>query len=351
MPSFPSRPTEKPSNNFDGLRLLLALVVIWGHQDPTMEWAAKAAVLAFFVLSGLLVSQSWFADPNPWRFVQRRFLRIWPALALVVLVCSAASYWFASGPWLIFEQLAAQFYLRNLWLNVFDWSFFPWHPPGMNGSIWTLPFEVDLYAALVLASICGRRMFSIVAALIYVAAFFGAPPVGAWAIGSAWSVYFAGFFFSGALLARWGLWLRPWVIALVVAVGAALLVTGWGVAGRLVLIPLAVVSVGGRSWPILRSLSKFGDLSYGAYLWGWPVKQVTRLWLPPSTSTWLQLTAVILQVLVCALVSWHVVEKTALRRKPRADRVAGTSSSFRRLEMGSLSATRAKLSRLLRRAA
>jgi peptidoglycan/LPS O-acetylase OafA/YrhL len=344
----PAAAGKRLSNNFDGLRLLLAFVVILGHQDHRRQWAADAAVLAFFVLSGLLISRSWFADPNVWRFVQRRFLRIWPALALVVLVCSAAIYVFASGPWAQMEQLASVFYLRNLWLNIFDWSFFPWRPPGMNGSVWTLPFEVDLYAALALIGLMGRRAFFVVALLVWVAAFFSVATVGSpTSVGSAWSLYFAGFFFGGALLGRWSKWLRPSVVLLAVGVGAALLACGWGVAGRLILIPAATVGIGMRSWPVLQSLSKFGDLSYGTYLWGWPVQQVTRLWLPADTGVWLQLLVVVPQVLILALISWHVVEKTALRRKPHTAVQSGGARSGWRLRVGSLRETREKWKSLL----
>ena len=337
-----------PANNFDGLRLLLALIVVWGHQDHSKQWAADAAVLSFFVLSGLLVSKSWFADPNPWRFFQRRFLRIWPGLALVVVVCAAAAYWFASGPWIRMERLASIVYLRNLWLHIFDWSFFA--NGRMNGSLWTLPFEVDLYGVLALLGLFGSRLFFAVAPLLWIAAFIATPITGAPSqLGQAWSLYFAGFFFAGACLARWPALLRPRIALIAAAVGIGLLAFGQVDAGRLVLIPVATVSIGSRSWTGLRSLSKFGDLSYGSYIWAWPIQQVTHLWLPASTPVWLQMMVVVPQVLIAASISWHVVEKRALRWKPRAAPTTPGARPWWRLEVGSLSETSAKLVRLLGR--
>ncbi len=348
---MPAVEKQDYANNFDGLRLLLAMLVIWGHQDHGQQWAADAAVLSFFVLSGLLVSKSWFADPNLWRFSLRRFLRIWPGLAVVVIVCAGASYLFATGPWAAIQRLASVFYLRNLWLHIFDWSFFPWQPTGMNGSIWTLPFEVDLYGALAILGLLGRRFFFAVIPLVWVAAFFVRPVAGTpTQLGGAWSLYFAGFFFAGASLARWPQLLRPAVALAVAAVGVALLAFGQVDAGRLVLVPVATVSIGIRSWHVLRSLSRFGDLSYGAYIWAWPVQQVTRLWLPGELPVWVQLLVVIPQVLLVAFLSWHLVEKRALRKKPRAGSDSTPGAAWWRLEVGSIRETREKWSRIFRRA-
>lgn len=318
------------SNNFDGVRLVLALLVIWGHQDASKQYAADAAVMAFFVLSGLLVSTSWFADPNLWRFFLRRFLRIWPGLAFVVVVCAVAAYCFARGAMVDIERLASVFYLRNLWLHVFDWSFFAWNPSGMNGSIWTLPFEADLYGALALLGVLGRRVLLLVAPLVWIAALFSTPTSAVKSsLGEAWSLYFAGFFFAGVALS----WARervtPRVVLAAAAIGGAMMAFGFADAGRLMLIPAITASLGAQSWPVLRSLSRFGDLSYGAYVWAWPVQQVTRLWLPTTQPVWLQLLVVIPQVLACAFVSWHLAEKRALRLKPLAK---GATSDHRWLQ-------------------
>ncbi|RYH66892.1 MAG: acyltransferase, partial [Alcaligenaceae bacterium] len=82
-------------NNFDGLRLLGAFLVLGSHQFALagrQEPFAVApytfgtlGVLIFFSISGFLVASSWKSDPNIFRFAARRFLRIWPALAVVVV--------------------------------------------------------------------------------------------------------------------------------------------------------------------------------------------------------------------------------------------------------------------------
>ncbi|MET0444974.1 MAG: acyltransferase family protein, partial [Pseudorhodoplanes sp.] len=80
----------KHDNGFDTLRLFAALLVIFGHafrltgeQGTAYAYSdlATIGVKIFFVISGYLVAASWLRDPNPGRFLQRRFLRVVPGLA------------------------------------------------------------------------------------------------------------------------------------------------------------------------------------------------------------------------------------------------------------------------------
>jgi peptidoglycan/LPS O-acetylase OafA/YrhL len=61
--------------------------------------------------------------------------------------------------------------------------------------------------------------------------------------------------------------------------------------------------------------ARFGDLSYGLYIYGWPVEQ-TVLYLRPDAS-WLELFLLAYPATAAvAFLSWHLVEKRALRLKP-----------------------------------
>ena len=78
----------------------------------------------------------------------------------------------------------------------------------------------------------------------------------------------------------------------------------------------AAVWIGQRSWVGLRSAARFGDLSFGIYLWSYPVKQVTRLWLDPHLPMALQLAVVLAQAVAIAWLSYRLIEAPALRLKP-----------------------------------
>lgn len=66
------------------------------------------------------------------------------------------------------------------------------------------------------------------------------------------------------------------------------------------------------------SLARFGDVSYGMYLYGWPVQQVVRASLGEG-ARWAAVFAWSAPIaLLLGFASWHLVEKRALRLKERS---------------------------------
>ena len=77
-----------------------------------------------------------------------------------------------------------------------------------------------------------------------------------------------------------------------------------------------MLAVGLASTPYVRRASRYGDLSYGLYLWAFPVQQlVIDLWGVQRMSVNLLIVTAITAAL--ALVSWHVVEHPSLKLKDR----------------------------------
>ena len=73
-------------NNFDAIRIVAAFTVLYSHQfaltgrpEPSFfglhSWGGLA-VIVFFVVSGFLVTGSWYNDPSVLRFGARRVLRL-----------------------------------------------------------------------------------------------------------------------------------------------------------------------------------------------------------------------------------------------------------------------------------
>jgi peptidoglycan/LPS O-acetylase OafA/YrhL len=304
-------------NNFAALRLIAAVLVVYGHQTIDQTGTFGLRLVVFFAISGYLIAGSWHADPHLLRFMARRLLRIWPAYAAVVVVCAAVSYLFPSPDMPEISRLASVFYLSNLWFSGFEWGFFPFRNPFMNQSIWMMRFEVDIYIAFALIAWLGRRWLPLIAAGLVLASL-RAPETHPSPGGllECWSLYFAGFFAFGVLLREFAWMRRGAVVLLCIAGGVALLWLGERTAGLLLVIPAAAVWVGERSWPVLRSAGRFGDLSLGIFLWAWPVQQVTRLWLDPTLPFVVQFMIVLLQVVAIACLSWRFVEAPALRCKP-----------------------------------
>ncbi len=308
----------RPRNNFDGLRLLAALLVVYGHQTIDRTGTGGLRLVMFFSISGFLVTGSWSADRNVARFLARRFLRIWPGYAALIVCCAALSWAFPAPDMPDISRMASLFYLTNLWLPGFDWGFFAGRDPFMNQSLWMLPYEVDLYLAFAAIALAGRRT-RIVAAVGLVLFALDAPQpfTASGGLLTCWSAFFCGFFAFGVLLREVPRLRDGRIVAGCVACGIALLIAGARSAGLLLVIPPAAVWIGLRSWPVLRSAARYGDLSYGVFLWSFPVQQLTRLWLDPSTPLFAQLAIVLVQVLPIAWLSYRAIEAPALRWKPR----------------------------------
>jgi hypothetical protein len=68
--------------------------------------------------------------------------------------------------------------------------------------------------------------------------------------------------------------------------------------------------------------ARFGDLSYGLYIYGWPVEEAI-MWLSGGRAAWWQVFLIALPAAsVLALLSWHLVERPMLRLKPGSRRAA-----------------------------
>lgn len=309
-------------NNFDGLRLLAALFIVYGHQTIDQTGTFGLRLLIFFSISGFLVTGSWVSDPNALRFLARRFLRIWPAYAVLIVCCAALSWLFPSPDMPEISRLASVFYLSNLVFHGFDWGFFPARNPLMNQSLWMLPFEIDLYLAFVLVALLGRKARICCALGLVLTAVTARPtiaPTGG--LLECWSLYFSGFFAFGVLLKELPRLQGSAMVAVSVACGIVALGLGERSAGLLLIIPPGAVWIGQQSWPVLRSAGRFGDLSLGIFLWSAPVQQVTGLWLNPQLPVMLQLAVVLMQVIPIAWLSRRLIEEPALRYRPARPQV------------------------------
>lgn len=326
-------------NNFDFLRLATAIAVLLSHQfalqglpEPVTaigSWGG-IGVLVFFAISGYLVAGSWRRDPHAGRFLWRRALRLWPGLLVAVGLTSLAL-----GPWV--STLSWQDYFHHegtwrYWRVLGLWAFHSdlpgvftgnAHPGSANGSLWTLPLEARCYGVLALLGalrVLGRPWLAWPLWAGFLVWFFFVWPVG-YEDMLRMKVQMGVVFATGAAL-QWsrGEWQSrryalPCVLALLIAAGL-----GWGLPDVMVTLGLAVAVVwlGTLSTPVLRRCGRFGDFSYGLYIYAFPVQQ-TFFWLGGAQLSFALGSLVVLGItLALAALSWHLVEAPALRLKPPA---------------------------------
>lgn len=343
-------------NNFDAVRLLAAAVVIFGHAHPLTNVPSPGlfgnsvqalAVKIFFVISGFLICVSWRSDPDPVRYLGKRAIRIFPALIVICLVSV-----FVVGPWLTtmptgeyLSSPSTYHYLRNILLfpiynlpGVFADNTYP---VAVNGSLWSLPVEFAMYlvmpVVLVLVGLL-RNKWMIWAFAIGLCAtslhfvrinapvthpvFYGTDLISALDV--------APYFFLGAAVAYTGLqrFLRPSLGLFLVGFFALFQPQSafYGEVALFILMPVCVLSLCLGVDDLLKGAGRFGDFSYGLYLYGFLIQQIVNHLSHNSLSA-LQNTFISLPIaLACAALSWHFVEKPALARKPSKRAVSQQSA-------------------------
>lgn len=286
------------------------------------------AVNVFFVLSGLMVSASLERSTSYVRFVVSRLLRIFPGL----IVCTALLALIA-GP--LLSSLPAENYFQSR--VVFDFIMktllslsgsgtLPGvfsdtaHLTFVNAPVWTLKYEIACYFILVglsLAGIFGNRkallwvtLTSWLAILIY----FVWLPDGRLATIPAQVARFWLCFSAGMLAYRLRQFIPINVVLAVVAI--ALWYVSWHTVVERFVSPLAAgyfaLWLGAVPTGRMRDMANRYDLSYGAYIFGWPITQIfVRAW--PTASIAETLSVVSLLSALAAMLSWLVVERPAMR--------------------------------------
>ncbi|RFU46025.1 acyltransferase [Paraburkholderia sp. DHOC27] len=331
-----------PRDNFDAIRLLAALIVLFGHAYYLTGAAsmpaifgneiASIAVKVFFVISGYLVTESWRRDPSPSRYLWRRALRIFPALVVVTLLST-----FVLGPLVSTLPLADYLhspliprYLQNIILRPASllpgvFNTLP-YPNAVNGSLWTLPVEFGMYLIAPVLVLWGggqklRILLGCVALCVlslylnhfapYALGAHGKPVHDAlnvapyFLLGAAWRIVAPQRVFN-IWVALIALALMPFIPASSVAYEI----------GLYVVLPYAVLSLALARPATLGWAGRYGDFSYGVYIYAFPVQQTVALYFHTEGQPWMNAALSLLPTLLLAIASWHLVEKRFLLLKP-----------------------------------
>lgn len=332
-----SQVAQGRDNNFNLIRLVAAVAVLVSHAAPltqgrgTPEPLARLtghtlgtlAVYVFFVASGFFVAGS-LSRRGPAGFALARARRILPGLAVSLLLVT-----FVLGPAVTTRTLAdyfaapgtAAFLIRGLLpldpLYTLPGVFADNPYPTVEGSIWTLAYEIACYAGLALTALAvGDRRWP------------GRAILAAWAM--AWlAAGAAGAALPPRLAALHDLSL-PFVLGvlawhlrarivlsfrLVLALAALAVATAGGPAG----FPALILALGyGTLWAghvpcaAARAWNRLGDYSYGVYIYAFPV-QGLAVWLAGPQGPALNVALALPVTLACAVLSWHLVEKPAMQ--------------------------------------
>lgn len=343
-------------NNFNLLRVLAAFAVLYSHSYALTDGKGASepfrvlldmslggiAVDIFFVISGFLVCGSLLRRRSAVDFLKGRFYRVFPALLVMVALTVLLL-----GPLLTRLPLVEYFssndvfkyFYKNATLiggvtyklpGVFENN--P-YPLAVNGSLWTLPEELRMYGYLLglwllLGLLRERRLPAFRAAVLAVCAVAMGMRLLEIARGSEeeatlrlLSMFFAGAAFQ--IAARrvpldWRIFL-----GLLGGLVVAAAVDSRAFAALFVLaLPYMVLFLAYVPGGSIRAYNRAGDYSYGLYLYAFPIQQALAALLP-GIGLWSMVVLATLGALLCAVASWHWVEKPALAllrtKSPRLD--------------------------------
>jgi peptidoglycan/LPS O-acetylase OafA/YrhL len=323
-------------NNFDFLRLLAAFFVILTHSYSLLDLGpdllqrligipfSTLGLWIFFTTSGYLVTASACKQSN-WRYWYKRALRILPAFYVCIMLMIIMGALITGTPLIkYFLNDHAWTYLKNL--TIFNLQY---ELPGVflnnsfaravNGSIWSIPYEVLLYTLPPLYLLTIRFFKVILPALIGTLVL----TAGIWApyltsrsflgLNLYMLASLGWYFFMGLLLylyedkikidneiAGWSF--ICWIILKFSTLASAIAVP-------ILIIWLAYKSIKGKfiQLPI--------DISYGLYLYAFPVSQLlVSGFLPYLSPITLSITTLLFTIPI-ALISWFLIEKPFLKLK------------------------------------
>lgn len=348
-------------NNLDFIRFVLASLVIWCHcyilyygTEDTVEplWVftrgqmsiGTLAVNFFFILSGFLIYQSWESSPGPLAYMFKRILRIYPGFIVASLLCvlvigplGTADYFMPWGYWAeYYQRLDPWQVLRNtLLLREVEvpWSF-SWLPlPNIvNGSLWTIRFEFYCYILVMLAGMLRLFRFrwfapavTLISMVLYALqeyfevyiynwqelGYFGKPD---------FLPRFIMYFFAGVVFFQ-NRRAIPRIRSLFFLSLFFCIVSCRIPEGLMFTLPVfgsyAVFYIAFSMHIRLYRWARFGDFSYGIYLYAWPIQQLLILFFESYMNVWNLVSSAFLGSLLMAVLSWNVIEKPALRMKAR----------------------------------
>lgn len=327
-------------NNFNLLRVLAASGVIFSHAYPIALGAGTAqplerwlpgvtlgyfCVLVFFAASGFFITASFDRRRSLADFVAARVLRIFPALLvmactlypLIGLLSPVGDGFWQGLPLKVAATLSLFADHKVALPGVF--ADLP-YPDALNGSLWSLRFEVLCYVGVLLVGLSGVFQRRWLSAALLAAALFVAP-----------LIHDAAGNFYVRLLSHVGLPFACGAVAYVfrhqlpldVRILAGLVLLTAVLADSPAFFPLlSLATTYGVLWfgyldaPQLRSYNQLGDYSYGIYIYAFPVQQLlagSGVVEPLANA----LCALVLSA-ACAILSWHWVEKPAMRLRARA---------------------------------
>lgn len=338
----------REKNNFDLIRLSAAFLVLIHHSSSilygySLKWdpfekligmnMGNLGVKVFFIISGFLIAKSWQNKDSIFSFTIARFLRIYPAAIVVVLISVLFFGFFIST--LSFAEYISHSttlqYLQNCSIYRMYYNLpgvFENNPiSGVNGSLWTLPYEFTCYIIIGIIGIIGLIKNKVINLCLFTALILGSSffyneinqiviPV----LGIDFKTFYPLllFFYSGTIYyqfrdkIKYNLWL------FLIGFGVLFLTKNTPEISyqiKVILLPYLVLYFAFSKKINPTFLTKNIDLSYGLYLYAFPIQQLTVHLFKDELNLFTFTAISTLLSLLMAYLSWTIIENPALKAR------------------------------------
>lgn len=313
-------------NNFNLLRLILAFIVLVYHVmtlnniELYQYIPAKFAVYAFFSISGFFIINSWVKRRKLIYYFFSRFFRLYPLYIVVILSSVIYGLYNYSGTFIEYFNVGA---LKYLLVNASFLNFIAPDLPeifqgnnvsAVNGSLWTLKIEVMFYVLVPLIFFSSKINTKKLAFVYYIFSIFiyylidflvdrlGLPTQFKHQLPSMLSFFFIGYLTLSSKIKN------SWLI-LMLTVSAIGYLFNLFIFSALFISVLVYILAYKVKLPELPK--KVGDLSYGIYIWHFPIIQIL-ISHGLFESFYVGFLTTVLIVFLLSSLSWHFIEKKAI---------------------------------------
>jgi peptidoglycan/LPS O-acetylase OafA/YrhL len=336
-------------NNFDFLRLFFAILVIFSHSFElgvgSMEneplyalthhqtTGGSIAVDFFFIMSGYLIAGSFQRSSGVGEFLMKRIRRIYPGFiaamlfgALIVLPLAGGALVGGNRAARIADVTLNTALLREFW-HISAFSGNP-YPLNVNGAVWSIRYEFFCYVGLAIAGVSGllarrKAVAGIFVVLVAVSIWYTLHPAGTPAMVLLYSIgdpnlwaHLAPLFLAGTTAYLYRNNIRftrnGGLLCAATLLAACFVPFTWNAAfpfaGTYLLMWIAL----NPSIRLSRA-ARFGDLSYGTYLYAFPLQQLIVRAAGNHMNPYLLFVVATPLAILFALASWHLVEKPFLQ--------------------------------------
>jgi peptidoglycan/LPS O-acetylase OafA/YrhL len=349
MRLIPADNASLQHNNFDAIRLAMALMVVWSHSfalclgsestEPISVMlagsynAGNLGVMAFFVISGFLVTRSFCNSKSLTSYMAKRVRRIYPGYLVATSICTfvvipAYSYVMDLSVGEIVRTIGANLLLQGHFppSNAFNANSYS----AVNGSLWSIPYEFWCYIGVATLGIAGLLKRRLLIAVVATTVLLGRVcqdlvdhPLHGGSLGQVvgdffiWSAILPSFLLGMAAFAWQNSVPRNrWLLGSLAA--AAVIAAHWSIHAAHLVVPVAlaygVFYVAFSKAVNLYNAARWGDFSYGTYLYAFPIQQMVVASFGSRISFTLYVILSMCLAVSAGALSWHLVERWFLRR-------------------------------------